>query len=372
MKIVHFSDTHLGFSDLDIINDEGINQREADFYKAFDDIIDEIINLNPDYIIHTGDLFHRSSPSNRAISYALKKFTILNDLNIPIILIAGNHSTPRTNYSLPILSIFDNFKNVYCAYSSKYEMFEFDNIIFHALPHLNDENKIYEELEKIEKNINKNKKNIMMLHCSVGASYLMSEFGEFVYPHDKEYLFDKMDYVALGHWHGFSSVKSYENVFYSGSSERTSLNDKRSNKGFIYFDLSKDDLIVDFKQIKIRDFVSYEIDANELFIKLEELSYLNLKDSIVQITIKNLNALDSINISNKQIKSYFSSSLYVVVKREFISTNSTTIEDIQAVSLKEYFTDFLKDNSLEDEFSRLKLKSDELFDKYEDNIDDTI
>lgn len=32
MRIIHFSDTHLGFNDLDILNKENINQREADFY----------------------------------------------------------------------------------------------------------------------------------------------------------------------------------------------------------------------------------------------------------------------------------------------------------------------------------------------------
>ncbi len=70
MKIIHFSDTHLGFNDLDILNSDGINQREVDFYKAFDDIVQSIIKIKPDYIIHTGDLFHRSSPSNRAIAFA--------------------------------------------------------------------------------------------------------------------------------------------------------------------------------------------------------------------------------------------------------------------------------------------------------------
>lgn len=31
LRILHFSDTHLGFNDLEILNESGINQREADF-----------------------------------------------------------------------------------------------------------------------------------------------------------------------------------------------------------------------------------------------------------------------------------------------------------------------------------------------------
>ena len=71
MKIIHFSDTHLGFSDLDVTNANGVNQREADFYEAFKDVIEAIILQMPDYVIHTGDLFHRASPSNRAITFVL-------------------------------------------------------------------------------------------------------------------------------------------------------------------------------------------------------------------------------------------------------------------------------------------------------------
>lgn len=369
MKIIHFSDTHLGFNDLDILNSDGINQREVDFYKAFDDIVQSIIKIKPDYIIHTGDLFHRSSPSNRAIAFALDKFAYLNSLNIPIILIAGNHSTPRTVTSKPILSIFDNFSNIYCAYSSKYETFEFDNIVFHTIPHLNEESGIYNELDKLESSINKYKKNIMMLHCSVEASYLMSEFGEFVYPKDKEYIFEKMDYVALGHWHGFSKVGKYENVFYSGSSERTSLNDKRNNKGYILVNLNNS-LEVNFKHISIRPFYSFEIDGNNFEKELSSIDKSNLNGAIIQVVINNLTALKSIDISNHQIKEYFTNCLQVVVKREFIKEEDFKVDDIQAISLKEYFTEFLEEYCAKDEYERLKFKSDELFAKYEESYDD--
>ncbi|MBE0497434.1 MAG: exonuclease sbcCD subunit D, partial [Campylobacterales bacterium] len=35
MRLIHFSDTHLGFNDLDVLSADNINQREADFYEAF-------------------------------------------------------------------------------------------------------------------------------------------------------------------------------------------------------------------------------------------------------------------------------------------------------------------------------------------------
>lgn len=370
LKILHFSDTHLGFNDLEIINEKGINQREADFYKAFDDICEQIEKLKPDFIIHTGDLFHRSSPSNRAIAYALEKFKQIEKLNIPFILIAGNHSTPRTTTAKPILSIFDNFENVYSAYSCRYMKFEFDDIVFHAIPHLNDENSIFEQLDSCEQNINANKKNIMMLHCSVGHSYLMSEFGEFVYPKEREYLFEKMDYVALGHWHGFGSVGKHKNVFYSGSLERTSSNDKRNNKGFVLLNL-ENELDVKFEPIKIREFKSFIVDARSFEEDLNSIDASNINGDIVEITIDNLTALKSIDISNQRIKEYFSNALQVIVKREFIQEQSRQIDDIEAISLQDYFVEYLEESCEKDEFERLKNKANELFARYEESVDDT-
>ncbi len=377
MKIIHFSDTHLGYNDLDALNEENVNQREADFYDAFSQVVAQIKKTKPDYIIHTGDLFHRSSPSNRAITFALERFKIINALKIPFILIAGNHSTPRTNLSSPILKIFESFENVYAAYSQKYEAIEFKDVVFHALPHMNDTDKADEQIELCESSVNPKKKNVMMLHCSVGSHYLMQEFGEWVYPKEKEWLFDKMDYVALGHWHGFGSVGKRENVFYSGSTERTSLNDKRNSKGFIELDLGEKgslfgELQVEFKEINIRKILTKKIDCEDYENSLEALNAENTQDAIVEVKLINLTPLQSIEIQNAQIKKLFPNAMNVSVKREFkLSKGENETLDVQALSLQEYFLEHVKEDASDKEFSRLKNKIDELFTHYEESCDDS-
>jgi DNA repair exonuclease SbcCD nuclease subunit len=362
----------LGFNDLDILNEENINQREADFYDAFSQVIEQIKEIRPDYIIHTGDLFHRSSPSNRAITFALEQFKILESLDIPFILIAGNHSTPRTNLSSPILKIFENFKNIYVSYSQEYKKIEFDNVIFHTMPHMNDETKAVDQIELCESNIDKSKKNILMMHCSVGAWYLMQEFGEWVYPPDKEYLFKMMDYVALGHWHGFARVGKHENVYYSGSTERTSLNDKRNSKGFIEVSLYEE-LGIQYKEIKIRPIVLKEIDCEDYEGSLSKLDSSDTKDAIVEVKLTNLSALQSIDIQNSQIKELFADAMSVSVKREFKrSSNEASLDDVEALCLEEYFLEHIKEDSQEEEFDRLKSKIQELFAQYEEASDDTL
>ena len=370
MKILHFSDTHLGFNDLDILNEENINQREADFYDAFSQVVEQIRIIKPDFIIHTGDLFHRASPSNRAITFALEKFLEIDSFDIPFILIAGNHSTPRTNLSSPILRIFENFKNVYTSYNQEYKKIEFNDVVFHTLPHMNDDSTALDQIELCEENIDKSKRNIMMMHCSVGAWYLMQEFGEWVYPSDKEYIFEKMDYVALGHWHGFGSVGKHKNVYYSGSSERTSLNDKRNSKGFIVASF-EDGLNVEYKNIDIRPIRIKEINCEDLQSSIASLDLSDTKEAIVEVKLTNLTPLGSIDISNKQIKDLFPDAMSVSIKREFKkSDDSASISNMEAISLEEYFLDHIKDESDEREFDRLKLKIQELFAQYEEVEDD--
>ncbi|MDA3908970.1 MAG: DNA repair exonuclease [Sulfurimonas sp.] len=443
MKILHFSDTHLGYNDLDILNGENINQREADFYDAFSQVVEQITLTKPDYIIHTGDLFHRASPSNRAITFALEQFKIIDALNIPFILIAGNHSTPRTNLSSPILKIFENFKNIYVSYEQKYKKIEFDDIVFHTLPHMNDDSKALEQIELCEKNIDAKKKNIMMMHCSVGAHYLMQEFGEWVYPIDKEYIFKMMDYVALGHWHGFGAVSIGSgtsvppNVYYSGSTERTSLNDKRNKKGFIELTLGSKDisgsgtsvlqrgeakaslpgvdagsgtsvpqrgevetslpgvdegsgtsvpqltgeveaslpctLEVNYKEINIRPIISKEIDCENYESSLASVDASDTKEAIVEVRLKNLTALQSIDIQNSDIKDLFADAMSVSIKRDFKrDANETDVQDVEALSLQEFFLEHIKEETDEKEYERLKGKVQELFASYEEVQDDTL
>ncbi len=373
LRIFHFSDTHLGFSDLDIVNEKGINQREADFYDAFTQVIDAIIEQRPNYVIHTGDLFHRASPSNRAITFALAQLKRLEQANIPLVIIAGNHSTPRTSTSSPILEALRTLDNVHSVFKQKYEKVEFDDIVFHGMPHINDERIISDELDKIEAAIDPRKKNILMMHCSVGAHYLMHEFGEWVYPKERENIFEKMDYVALGHWHGFGSVGKYPNVFYAGSTERTSSSDKREDKGYVILHLD-DVLSIEHRTILLRKSLGFSIDADKYEKEVASLDLSDIKEALVEVRLFNLTASSSIDITNKEIDEIFDEALHVKVKREFKAVEGQKIEgDIESVSLEDYFISHIKESVVDEaEQERLATKAKELFALHEENDDDTL
>ena len=371
MRILHFSDTHLGFNDLEIVNEYGINQREADFYDAFTQVIDAIVEAKPDYVIHTGDLFHRPHPSNRAISFCLTQLKRLSVAQIPTIIIAGNHSTPRTRSASPILAALRTLDHIYPVFEERYEKVIFDNINFHCIPHINDEASNLAAIEECEGSIDADKRNIMMLHCSVGAQFMMEEYGERVYPREKESLFERMDYVALGHWHGFGSVGKHSNVYYAGSTERTSSGDARNDKGYALITL-KENLEVTFHPITLRPSHRLRIDAQTAEDIFDELrsqgASIDVEGALLSITLENLSATQSIDIANRDIEACFPTALNVQIQRKFRrSESSTATESVNAASLQEYFGAFLEEQTTTiEEYTRLNSKVAALFARYDE------
>lgn len=375
MKILHFSDTHLGFNDLDNVNTEGINQREADFYDAFTQVIDQALELKPDYVIHTGDLFHRPHPSNRAISFCLSQLKRLSVARIKTVIIAGNHSTPRTKTASPILAALRTLDHVYPVFEEAYETVAFDDVVFHCIPHIHDEAANLRAIEACEANVETGKCNILMMHCSVGAHYLMEEYGERVYPREKEGLFERMDYVALGHWHGFGSVGQHDNVYYAGSTERTSSSDMRNEKGFALVSLV-DTLEVAFQPIAIRPTVRLSVDAagtQDVLARLGELVESNeTKDALLYITLENLGTTQSIDMTNRDIEATFPEALSIQIQRRFRRSEAgVAAEAVSAGSLQEYFRGFLEEQSGDaEEAERLNSKVSALFARYDEVNDD--
>ena len=90
------ADTHLGFRQLHRVNDAGRNEREQDVYDAFEQAISKVIEIAPDAVVHSGDLFDSYHPSSAALRIALDGFRRVREAGIPIVVIAGNHSTPAS------------------------------------------------------------------------------------------------------------------------------------------------------------------------------------------------------------------------------------------------------------------------------------
>lgn len=96
-RLAHVADSHLGVKRYHKVAG-AINQREADAARAFRIAVDQIIEAAPDVVIHAGDVFDSVTPSNACGLFTYQQFRRLREAlpNAPIVVIAGNHSAPRS------------------------------------------------------------------------------------------------------------------------------------------------------------------------------------------------------------------------------------------------------------------------------------
>jgi len=109
VKLAHIADPHLGARQYHRQTPAGINQREDDIARAFRAAIDGVIAARPDVVVIAGDLFHSVRPTNAAIVFAFRQFQRLREAlpEAPVVLIAGNHDTPRSTETGTILRLFE-------------------------------------------------------------------------------------------------------------------------------------------------------------------------------------------------------------------------------------------------------------------------
>ena len=322
MKIIHLSDTHLGYSNFDKVNEFGVNIREQDFYDAFEKVVSQILEIKPNIVIHSGDFFHRPSPSNRAMTFALEQLKKISNNNIPFVVIAGNHSTPKTIYTSPILKAFKTIENVYPIFNQQYEWIDFGDVVIHGLPHINDLSVQQQEIEKIK--ITPEKRNILMLHTSLGKSFLMEEYGEQLFPSNNINLLEQFDYVALGHWHNFQKVSTVDNAWYSGSTERMSDSEINCEKGLCVLNIRKNEKIIpEFINIKTRNWYRLEIrdcynkSAENILDEINDFIVNNeMKDCIVNIIFQDIKTEQTFELSNVMLKELLKGVFNLSIKRK--------------------------------------------------------
>ncbi|MFW9786403.1 MAG: DNA repair exonuclease [Candidatus Thorarchaeota archaeon] len=87
VRIAHISDSHLGSSMFQL------SERREDARKCLKKAIEMSMKHSPDFIVHTGDLFHSPLPQNEDMIFVIELFKKLKD-RIPLIVIDGNHDLP--------------------------------------------------------------------------------------------------------------------------------------------------------------------------------------------------------------------------------------------------------------------------------------
>src|SRR5690348_14330103 len=243
MRLVHLSDLHLGFRQYQRLTPGGINQREADVARSFQTAIDRTIALRPDLVVFGGDIFHNVRPTNPAIVHAFLQFSRLRAAlgEVPVVMVAGNHDTPRAAETGSILRLFREL-GIHVAFSEPERFYIADrDLAVLAVPDIVGKRPAYTPDGSA-------RYNVLLLHGEVQgmlpAHFASADRAALEIPLSDLGL-PAWDYVALGHYHVYREIAP--NAYYSGSIDYTSANAwgelyeervaKIPGKGFIERDL---------------------------------------------------------------------------------------------------------------------------------------
>lgn len=234
MLIAHLADLHLGFRAYHRYDKGGINLRERDVARAFRSALDRVIALRPQLVVVAGDVFHTVRPSNSAIADAFRQFARLSSA-LPqsrIVLIAGDHDTPRSVESGSILKLFAEIPRITVMDQEAREVaFEDIDATVLGVPHA-----ALMQNPLMKPSIPSGT-NVLVVHGAWNQETLhtLHDYGG-VLIDVADLNAELWDYVALGHYHLATEIRP--NVWYAGATERTSNNLWREHepKGFLTYD----------------------------------------------------------------------------------------------------------------------------------------
>jgi len=221
MRLIHLADLHLGYRQYQRLTPGGVNQREADVAATFRTAIDRVIALRPEVVVVAGDIFHSVRPTNQAILHAFLQFTRLRR-ELPesiILLVAGNHDTPRATETGGILQLFAQLGLTVVDREATRLSFPEKELSILAVPDV--PGLIRPPLTPDPAT----RFNVLVIHGEVQgmlpAGAATTDRASVEISHD-ELGATRWDYVAFGHYHVYREIAP--NAYYSGSIDYTSAN----------------------------------------------------------------------------------------------------------------------------------------------------
>jgi hypothetical protein len=220
VRLVHLSDLHLGYRQYQRLTPAGINQREADVARAFRNAIDKTIELAPDLVVIAGDIFHNVRPTNPAILTAFSQFARLRE-RLPdamVVIVAGNHDTPRTAETGCILKLFEPLNIEVVDSQPRRITDQARSLSILAVPDSGAKRPALTPDAGY-------RHNVLLLHGEIEGvipDHAKITDRASVTISNEELGAERWSYVALGHYHVYRQVAP--NAYYSGSIDYTSAN----------------------------------------------------------------------------------------------------------------------------------------------------
>jgi DNA repair exonuclease SbcCD nuclease subunit len=241
IRILHTADTHLGYRQYHS------EVRRQDFFKAFETVIKDAVDMQVDAVVHAGDLFDSRNPTLEDLLETMNILSRLKIANIPFFGIVGNHESKQTTQWL------DLFEEMGLAIRlgkkpqlvGDVAVYGIDSVPKSKIP-LYD----YSGFE-IPESLPENCRKLLVMHQIMPPSpYPDWDCAEVL-----ENMPFKVDAILLGDYHEYEKIKVGDTwVTYSGSTERNSASEK-GPRSYSIITLSGEGLEISRRTIPTRDFI---------------------------------------------------------------------------------------------------------------------
>jgi len=266
--IGHISDTHLG------LRQYNLEEREEDFYKVYNELIEKLMEEHVDLIIHSGDLFESPRPPTKALLVVQNSVLKLWERGIAFYSIPGGHDQFKRR-GLPPHALFERLGMKVLTHRNPYDVFRkeghevFIGGVQHIPRHLKEA--LLALLSQLSNRAKSYEKRVLVLHQSI------KEFFPIDYELSLANLPDNFNYYAMGHIHK-RIVRNFGDglLAYSGSTEawnRSEYQDYVKNgKGAYIIDISGDVPSLHKVDVSsIRPHIVEEINAEKFTYQLHRL-----------------------------------------------------------------------------------------------------
>ena len=358
MKFAHLADTHLGRQ-----KNQKLRETEK---RIFQNMIDEILKSNVDFVLIAGDFFDVNIPDMETQKLAFEQFKKIKDMDIPIYVIYGSHdSSPNATAAIDLLDSGGFFTKITYAESNEGKI----TLNFFTDPKtgakitgfrgLKNDRDItyYEQLDRKPLESETGFK-IFMFHGGINEMVTVNmPDADFM---SLSHLPKNFDYYAGGHMHKFTdeSYPDYNHVVYPGtlySGWHADFIDNANGlkRGFVLVEFGKEIEKVEFIEIPNIEYALIEIDAKnkksttvDVEIK-SRIKEIDVKEKLVIINVKGeLSEGKTTDIDFSQIKDELSTqeTIAVLINRNQFSSREYNITPAKGSNKEEIETNIFTEN----------------------------
>ena len=322
VKFLHTADWHIGrkLQGKDLLEDQQV---------VLDNLITEMKKINPDFLIIAGDLYDRSVPSKEATTLLQELLVKINiECNMPIFAISGNHDSRER------LAIGDAWFSKHKFYlhtrlEQAFDKLSYEDADIYLLPYFEpfEAREYFEDatltthnlatkrvIDEIYKSLDENKTNILVAHTFVSGGLETDSEREIsvgTVENVAVEVFDKFDYVALGHLHNPNAINE-ERLKYSGSPMAYSFSEASQTKGMRLIEVTKESYSEEFIPLKQkRKLHNISASYEEVLTKEFQQNY-DCKNNYFSME---LSGLEGITDPLPRIKEYYPNTLVLKQKR---------------------------------------------------------